>query len=177
MFTRRGDTGETDTGSRVRTSKDSLKVEVSGAIDETITFIGMALVKSKWKDIIDDLSSMQEDLFTMGEDIGTGGTRRTLSEDRLQWLERITLNYRKEFGKIRLFVMPGGTESAVSLHQARVVSRTAERKIVSLSHQEKISPIVLKYANRLSSALFMMALVSNKRSGVQERIWDAGIES
>lgn len=177
MFTRRGDSGDTDTVDRSRVQKNSLKVEVEGAIDETISFIGNALVKSKWDDISSELNEIQEDLFTTGEDIGAQGKKRKLEEERLEWLEKITLKYREEIGKIRLFVIPGGSESATSLHVARVVSRSMERKIVSLSKEIEISSTVLKYSNRLSSALFMMALVSNKRLGIQEKIWDVGIMS
>lgn len=177
MFTRRGDAGDTDTVDRSRVVKDSLKVEVEGALDETISFVGNALVKSSWDDLSSDLFAIQNDLFTMGEDIGASGTKRTLEEDRLTWLEERTRKYKEEIGQIRLFVVPGGSEAAASLHVARVVSRSAERKVVSLSHEVKISPVVLKYANRLSSALFMMALVANRRLGIQEKIWDVGILS
>lgn len=177
MFTRRGDSGDTDTMERKRVNKDSLKVEVEGAIDETISYIGNALVKSGWNDVMSDLSAIQEDLFTIGEDIGAAGKKRTLSPDRLNWLEKRTIDYKNEIGQIRLFVIPGGSEQAASLHVARVVSRSTERKIVALNRENEISETVLKYSNRLSSALFMMALVSNKRLGIQERIWDVGILS
>ncbi len=177
MFTRRGDSGSTDAADRTRVDKDSLRIDVQGAIDETISFIGASLVKSQWDDISSDLFDIQNDLFTMGEDIGTSSSRRTLQPERLTWLEERTIKYKEEIGKIRLFVIPGGSEISASLHVARVISRSAERKIVSLGHETKVSETVLKYANRLSSALFMMALASNRRLGIQEKIWDVGIES
>lgn len=177
MFTRRGDSGDTDAMDRTRVNKDSIKVEVEGAIDETIAHIGNALVKTKWDDISSDLSKIQEDLFTIGEDIGAAGKKRTLTSGRLEWLEERTVAYKEEIGQIRLFVIPGSSEEGASLHVARVVSRSTERKIVALSHEIKVSETVLKYSNRLSSALFMMALASNKRLGIQERIWDVGILS
>lgn len=177
MFTRRGDSGTTDAADRTRIDKDSLRIDVQGSIDETISFIGSALVKSRWEDITSDLFSIQNDLFTIGEDIGAYGKKRTLSADRLSWLEERTVKYKEELGKIRLFVIPGGSEEAASLHLARVISRSTERKIVALGHDTEISETVLKYANRVSSALFMMALVSNRRLGIQEKIWDVGILS
>ncbi len=177
MFTRRGDEGNTDAMDRSRVHKDSLTVEVEGAIDETISYIGDALVKSRWDDISSDLFDIQNDLFTMGEDIGASGTKRTLTPDRLVWLEKRTTAYKEEIGQIRLFVIPGGSESSTSLHISRVISRSAERKIVSLNQEAKVSKTVMQYANRLSSALFMMALVSNRRLGIQEKIWDVGILS
>lgn len=177
MFTRRGDSGSTDAVDRTRVEKDSLSVEVEGALDETISYIGFATAKCEWDDMLKDLQSIQKDLFTIGEDIGASGKKRTLSPDRLTWLEEITVKYKNEIGKIRLFVVPGGSEEAAALHVARVVSRSTERKIVSLKREAEVSDTIAKYANRLSSALFMMALVSNKRKGIQEEIWDIGVIS
>ena len=177
MFTGRGDSGSTDTVDRSRESKSSARIDVEGAIDESISFIGMALVKPKWSDIIADLQQCQEDLYLMGEDIGFQGKKKKLGEDRVQWIEERTRAYKEEIGKIRLFVIPGGSEEAATLHIARVVSRSAERRIVHLKEHMEISKSVLKYANRLSSLLFMMAVVSNKRLGITERLWDIGIIS
>lgn len=177
MFTGRGDSGETDTVDRSRESKSSARIEVEGAIDESISFIGMAIVKSRWSDIVQDLEMCQEDLYVIGEDIGYQGKKKKLGEDRLQWIEDRTRFYKDEIGKIRLFIIPGGSEEAASLHVARVVARSAERRIVHLKEYMDISKTVMKYANRLSSLLFMMAVVSNKRLGIVERIWDIGIIS
>ncbi|WP_010916354.1 cob(I)yrinic acid a,c-diamide adenosyltransferase [Thermoplasma volcanium] len=171
MFTRRGDTGETDLASRVRVGKDSPIVEVQGVIDELNAFIGQALVLTKWEDIRKDLFKIQNDLFVLGEDVSTGGKGRVVTREMIDYLEDRVNVLRKEIGKIELFVIPGGTLEATSVHIARTVSRRLERRIVFANHYTDINKNVLIYANRLSSLLFMIAMVSNKRQNVEEKIW------
>ncbi|WP_188679778.1 cob(I)yrinic acid a,c-diamide adenosyltransferase [Thermogymnomonas acidicola] len=171
MFTRRGDQGETDTGSRKRVAKSSSLINLEGTIDETISFIGFATVKTRWEDIRQDLRTVQEDLFTIGEEITSEGAGRHIDRSRVDWLEERTLEYRKEIGRIDLFVVPDGSEEATSLHICRTVVRRLERLAVSLRTELGFEGTILAYLNRLSSLLFMMALASNRRLGITERIW------
>lgn len=177
MFTRRGDSGETDVTVGRRTGKDSPVVSVEGDIDELLSFLGHAILTTKWDDIREDLMTAQEDVFTVGEDISAEGKRRTITPDRVQWLEERTLEYRKEIGKIKLFVIPGGSVESTTIHIARTVARRVERNVVTISREFGISKYVIMYLNRLSSMLFMQAIVSNKRQGIEERIWSIGRES
>ena len=177
MFTRRGDTGETDTGLRERVSKGSALVNVEGTLDETIAFIGNALALTLWDDIRNDLRQMQDDLFTLGEHITTSGKGRKIVPERTVWLEERVKVYRSEIGKIRLFVVPDGSQQATSLHMARTVSRRLERYAVSVTRELQLEMPILTYLNRISSLLFMLAIVSNKRQGLEERIWSIHRES
>ncbi len=172
MFTRRGDYGETDTGLRVRIGKDSPLVDLQGSLDELNSFVGNALINTKWDDIKNDLIKIQNDVFVIGEDITAQSTHRTVKEEDVKWLEDRVAEYRKEIGKINLFVVPDGSIESVSLHIARSVARRNERMAVGLSKQMPVNKYVLIYLNRLSSLLFMHALASNKRLGITERIWD-----
>ncbi|EQD39068.1 ATP/cobalamin adenosyltransferase [mine drainage metagenome] len=172
MFTRKGDRGDTDSGRSNRVSKGSLEVEVEGLVDESSTTIGLALVKSRWDDITADLSRCQDMIFNMGEHILIEGKGRVVSSDDVKWVEERTTKYRDEVGKILLFVEPGGSEEAVILHLARVTVRNMERHIVALSAEKVLDPVIMQFANRLSSLLFMMALVANRRLGKNERIWE-----
>ncbi|MFG1519323.1 MAG: cob(I)yrinic acid a,c-diamide adenosyltransferase [Thermoplasmataceae archaeon] len=172
MFTRRGDTGDTDTGDRERVIKSSPIIEVEGRIDELNSFIGLASTRCQWEDILADLKVVQEDLFTIGEEFTTKGTRRTLQPERLAWLENRTLELKKEAGRIRLFIVPGGSEIASLLHIVRTQSRNLERLVVSYKLILKPSPLLLQFLNRLSSLFFVQAVVANKRLGVEERIWE-----
>ncbi|WP_297215001.1 cob(I)yrinic acid a,c-diamide adenosyltransferase [Thermoplasma sp.] len=171
MFTRRGDQGETDLANRARVGKDSPVVEVQGTIDELNSFIGYALVLSRWDDIKDDLFKIQNDLFVLGEDVSTGGKGRVVTREMIDHLEERVREMKAEIGKIELFVVPGGSIESASLHMARSVSRRLERRIVAASKVTEINKNVLIYANRLSSVLFMHALLSNKRLNVPEKIW------
>ncbi len=177
MFTRRGDQGETDNGLRVRIGKDSPMVDLEGTFDELNSFIGNALINTKWEDIKNDLIKIQNDVFVMGEDLTAESKHRTIKDDDVKWLEQRVLEYRKEIGKIKLFVIPDGSLQAVSLHMARTVARRTERLAVFVSKQMTMNKYIMIYLNRLSSMLFMQALVSNKRLGIVERIWDINIES
>lgn len=172
MFTRKGDQGDTDSGKKERISKGSLEVEVEGLVDETSTTIGIALVKSRWDDISADLRRCQDLVFNMGEHILIGGRGRVVSSGDVKWVEERTTKYRDEVGKILLFVEPGGSEEAVNLHLARVTVRKMERHVVSLSKEKDLDPVIMQFANRLSSLLFMMALAANRRLGKDERIWE-----
>lgn len=177
MFTRKGDSGETDATVGRRVGKDSPIVSIEGDVDELLSFIGHAIVSTKWDDIKNDLLAVQEDIFTVGEDISADGKRRTISADRVNWLEERTISYRKELGKIKLFIIPGGSPESTTLHIARTVARRLERNVVTASKEHRISKYAIMYLNRLSSLLFMQALVSNSRQGIEERIWSIGRES
>jgi|YelNatPaOPRAMG01_1025707.scaffolds.fasta_scaffold04784_5 ATP:cob(I)alamin adenosyltransferase len=172
MFTRRGDSGSTDTGDRRRVSKSSALVEVEGTLDEAISSIGNAIALSKWDDIRSDLRIAQEDLFTLGEEITASGHARKLDPARIDWLEERVVSYRTEVGPTRLFVVPDGTVQSTSMHLGRTVVRRLERKIVNAKDELSIPDHILAYVNRLSSLLFMVAILSNKRQGITERIWD-----
>ncbi|MEM0374222.1 MAG: cob(I)yrinic acid a,c-diamide adenosyltransferase [Sulfolobaceae archaeon] len=174
MFTKKGDDGTTSIRDK-RVSKDSPIVNFLGELDEASAFIGYAIVKSEWQDIAEDLMKVQEDLFKIGQDIL--GKSNKISENDIKWLEERIIKYRKESGPVKLFVLPGGSEISVILHIARTVVRRVEREFVKLKKDIKdniniINNNILIYLNRLSSLLFIMAIVANKRKGIQERIFD-----
>lgn len=177
MFTRKGDQGETDNGTRGRVSKSSHAVAIEGMIDESTTILGLSVVKSKWADISEDLMRCQVSIFNMGEHIILSGKGRKLVQGDVNWLEDRTRAYKEELGKVKLFVLPGGSEQSAILHLARVTVRGLEREIVKMNEEASLDPVILQFSNRLSSLLFMMALVANKRLGIEERIWEIGRES
>ncbi len=152
-------------------------VEIEGEIDSLISVIGYASTVIKWEDIIADLKETQVDLFTIGEDMLAAGKKRTLSEDRTKWLEDRTIQYRHEAGKIKLFVIPGGSPESAILHVARTSARTLERVVVRYAGSVYTTKAIQSYLNRLSSLLFMMSVVANVRKGISESIWEIGRES
>ncbi len=172
MYTGKGDKGVTDTASGERVIKSNPIIEWEGTLDELISQLGVSWTESTYEDIKEDIYRVQVDLFTIGEHILTGGEGRKLREDGVKWLEDKIRVYMKEVGEIRLFVIPGGDRAAASLQLSRAVTRRAERRLTDLSLQKKIEPLILQYMNRLSSFLFFLALVSNKRSGFKERLFE-----
>jgi cob(I)alamin adenosyltransferase len=171
VYTRRGDTGETDTASGKRVTKSSLIMEWEGTLDELISQIGVSKMNAHWDDFNEDLGKVQLDLFHLGEEILTEGRGRRLRNDAVSWMEERISSYLKEAGQIRLFVVPGGSTEAAMLHLSRAVTRRAERRIVELNNAERINPLVLQYLNRLSSLLFFMAILANKRKGIEETVF------
>lgn len=171
MYTRKGDSGETDTADGQRIKKYNPLIEWEGTLDELNTVIGLARSLIKHQDIIDDLIRVQFDLFFIGEHVLAKGRSRRLRTDSVEWLEQRTNSYLKEIGEIKLFVLPGGTPDSAYLHFARAVTRRAERLTFQMNEDMEIDKEILQYMNRLSSLLFSMALVCNKRAGIRELIF------
>ena len=174
MFTRAGDDGNTNVINK-RVGKDSPLVNFLGDLDELNSFIGFALSKIPWEDMRKDLEKIQYDLFDIGEDLLTNGEKKKIDMNYVKWIEERTVEYRKESGSVRLFVVPGGSEEASVLHIVRSVARRVERNAVKYSKEiPEMNKTIIVYLNRLSSLLFAMAVVANRRRNVKERIYDIG---
>ena len=174
MFTRTGDKGETDVMQK-RVGKDSPLVQFLGDLDELNSFLGLAISKVPWDDMKKDLETVQIHIFEIGEDVATNSTKKKIPEEYVKFLEERTVAYRKESGPVRLFVLPGGSEVAAVIHVVRAVTRRVERNAVALTKElPEMNRTVIVYLNRLSSLLFAMATVANKRLGVQEKVYDIG---
>jgi len=106
VYTRRGDSGETDNATGQRIKKDNPIIEWEGTLDELISHIGFSKSQVKWEDIRDDLTTVQLDLFHLGEEILTSGNGRKLRDDGVSWMEGRIATYLKEVGNVKLFVVP-----------------------------------------------------------------------
>lgn len=174
MFTKSGDDGNTNIINK-RVGKDSPLVNFLGDLDELNSFVGFAISKLPWDDMKKDLERVQRELFEIGEDLSTNSTKKKIDERYVKWIEERTIEYRKESGPVKLFVIPGGSEEASALHITRAVARRIERNAVKYSKElPEINKMIIVYLNRLSSMLFAMALVANKRKNVEEKIYDIG---
>lgn len=170
LYTRTGDKGETSViGGRV--SKDDIRVEAYGTIDEANAFVGKALAELNehaelFKDIIDDLEKVQHELFDCGSDLSTilEKSEMKVHEDQITYLEEKMDELIEEAPEIERFILPGGAAASASIHIARTVSRRAERLIVTLMKEDpNIHQPVLKYMNRVSDYFFAVARVINYR--------------
>ncbi|MCY0883332.1 MAG: cob(I)yrinic acid a,c-diamide adenosyltransferase [Acidianus infernus] len=169
MFTRTGDDGNTNVINK-RVGKDSTLVNMLGDLDEVNSFLGLALAKLPWDDMKKDIEKIQYELFAIGEELITGNIK--ITQENVKWLEERTIAYRKESGPVKLFVIPGGSEEASYLHVARSIVRRVESNAVKYSKEIEFDKWIIVYLNRLSSLLFSMAIVANKRKGIEERIYD-----
>jgi len=155
--------------------KDDKRVEVCGILDEVSCYIGV--VKSfleRDDEVSKTLTKIQEQLFALGSQISALGSNKktpTITKEDLKFLEEINQKYGKNIPKLTSFIYPGGCKAAAFLHLARAAARTSERAIVALSRRFIVDPLVLAYANKLSSALFTLARYVNLREGSGEEKW------
>jgi cob(I)alamin adenosyltransferase len=178
IYTKTGDLGETGLGDGSRISKASLRVTAIGAVDETNSAIGIARLDSEG-DADAMLSRIQNDLFDLGADLCAPEEGRK-SEDRLrisgaqvERLEREIDVMNEKLEPLTSFVLPGGTALAARLHLARAIARRAEAAMVALAAREKINEAAMRYANRLSDHLFVMARTANN-GGMGDVLWVPG---
>lgn len=177
IYTRKGDKGRTSLADGTRVTKSDLRVAAFGTVDEANAAIG--LVRLHTNGAHDKaLAMIQNDLFDLGADLATpGGDREDGSlrilETQVTWLEQEIDLMNKELAPLKSFILPGGTEASARLHLARAVVRRAERIAVELSGKEVINPAALKYLNRLSDYLFVLARTLNEK-GKRDVLWRPG---
>ena len=174
VTTKTGDKGKTALGDGSRVKKDSLRIHCLGSIDELNSSIGLASVMLPVKPII-DLKPVQNDLLNIGAEISMPGSKKKfLNKDRILFLEKEIESINKDLPPLEEFILPGGNDLCSRVHMARSICRRAERDLVSLNSKEQISPEVLKYINRLSDYLFVVARLLIQISDSDEIQWNRG---
>jgi len=174
VYTRTGDGGLTSLIGGERVRKDSPRVEAYGDIDELNALLGLVRGHAKDKDIKRITLRIQNDLFIMGADLASpkGMQVPRIDQQKIKNLENSIDEFLKELEPLKEFIIPSGSPGGQYLHLARTVSRRAERQIVKLSKEEDINENTLKYMNRLSDLLFVMARIENKRGNIEENYVD-----
>jgi cob(I)alamin adenosyltransferase len=179
IYTRGGDKGQTSLGDGKRVAKHSRRIAAVGAIDEANAAIGIARLHTAGEsDAM--LSRIQNDLFDLGADLcrpkdppkGKGPALR-LIQAQVDRLEREVDAMNAGLAPLDSFVLPGGSAAAAQLHLARTIARRAEREMTALAARETVNPIAIKYINRLSDHLFVLARVLND-SGAKDVLWVPG---
>ncbi|MBA4542791.1 MULTISPECIES: cob(I)yrinic acid a,c-diamide adenosyltransferase [Thermoactinomyces] len=172
IYTRTGDEGKTGLiGGRV--SKDDVRVEAYGTVDELNAFVGEAVIRLDAKrdeDLIQDLTEIQHELFDAGADLAQAGKSRQykVSAEMVTRLEEWIDKYDAECKPLQRFILPGGSPGASALHVCRVVARRAERRVVTLCAQQETNDEVRRYLNRLSDFFFTAARAVNARANVSD---------
>ena len=170
ITTRTGDAGETGLGDGSRVSKDDPRIRALGDIDELNSFVGLLLAEELPAAVRDALVQVQHDLFDLGGEVSIPG-HALLAEARLAALEQLGETWNAELGALKEFILPGGTRAAALAHVARSVCRRAERSLVALGRAQVLSPLALKYVNRLSDLLFVLARTLNRHAGRGDVLW------
>jgi cob(I)alamin adenosyltransferase len=171
IYTRTGDDGTTGLGDGTRVQKDSLRVDAMGDVDELNSVIGLMLTENVPDILTDLLTQVQHDLFNLGGEICIPDYV-ILSQANIDNLEEAIDTLNDDLAPLKEFILPGGTKAASFCHLARTVCRRAERKLITLARDEKVTAISLKYLNRLSDLLFVLCRVINKEAGVPDVLWN-----
>ena len=164
IYTRTGDEGETGLGDGSRVAKDSLRIRAMGDIDELNCALGMLLAEEIPKPMREILTDVQHDLFNLGGEICIPGSMTTATAEATR-LETSLDEYNARMPPLKEFVLPGGTRAASLAHLARAICRRAERSLVALARAERVAPQSLKFLNRLSDLLFVLARSLNREAG------------
>ena len=177
LYTGTGDNGDTALVDGTRVSKSESRVAAYGEIDELNAVLGCALAAGLEPDIHEIVAGLQHDLFALGTHLADPRERVTrrvvktaLDEQKVRKIEAWIDKLDGELPVLRRFLLPGGGTAGAALHTARAVCRRAERRIVGLG-VEAVPGSVLRYVNRLSDLLFVLARMANNRQGIQEREW------
>jgi cob(I)alamin adenosyltransferase len=170
IYTRTGDDGTTGLGDGTRVPKDHARVEAFGTVDELNSALGLLLCEPLDNGMRTALTRIQHTLFDLGGELCIPG-RSVLSEGKVTELENLLDRLNNDLAPLKEFILPGGERAAALCHQARSVCRRAERRVYTLSRDEPVSPVSLKYLNRLSDLLFVMARALNKASGTPDVLW------
>jgi cob(I)alamin adenosyltransferase len=171
IYTRTGDDGTTGLGDGSRVAKDSARVEAYGSVDEANSAIGVVLAVAVPDTIRACLTEIQHDLFELGGELCIPG-HSAVHEAHIDRLEHDLDGFNADLPRLKEFILPGGGQAAAACHLARTIVRRAERRVLSLASIEDVRPEVVKYLNRLSDLLFVIARVLARKESGQEVLWN-----
>jgi cob(I)alamin adenosyltransferase len=170
IYTKTGDDGSTGLGDGSRTPKDSPRVNAYGTVDELNSAIGMVLAQDISAPVRETLTQIQHDLFDLGGELCIPGMAMIHDADVTR-LETTLDGFNADLPMLKEFILPGGGMAAACCHLARTVCRRAERETVTLARAESVRPEAIRYLNRLSDLLFVLARALARASGHGEVLW------
>jgi cob(I)alamin adenosyltransferase len=170
IYTKTGDDGTTGLGDGSRVAKDSARVNAYGTVDEANSAIGLLLAADVPADIRALLTTVQHQMFDLGGELCIPGHAAIFDAD-VSALEQQLDQYNADLPPLKDFILPGGGEAAARCHMARTIVRRAERETVALAHQDPVRPEAVRYLNRLSDLLFVLARVLARADGHGEVLW------
>jgi len=180
IYTRSGDNGETGLRGGPRVPKDNLRVEACGSVDELNTTLGVCLSFLDSNELNVLIQRIQRELLVLGSELatppsagrGAQGMKLSIRSTQVDDVEKQIDRFEADLNPLKEFIVPGGSPAAAHLHHARAVCRRAERRTVALNRSDPVSLNTLKYLNRLSDLLFVLARWTNKQAGVDDLRWE-----
>jgi cob(I)alamin adenosyltransferase len=177
IYTKTGDRGDTRLFDGSKTRKNDQRVDAYGDVDELNSFVGAATALLDDAALKAQLAAIQRDLFSVGAQLANpksateSNERFHLDGRRIEILEAAIDEFETELPPLRQFILAGGCPAGASLHIARTVCRRAERRVVALAVNVIVDETVIRYLNRLSDYLFVLARLVNHRQGQEENPW------
>ena len=184
VYTRTGDGGQTRLAGGQQVWKDGLRVEAYGTVDELNALLGVVQAANNEqrpkdtsvKRVTAELLWVQHKLFDAGGLLATAPGQifegmPSITDSDVTRLEQDMDEWQKDLKPLQEFILPGGGKVPSLLHQARTVCRRAERVCVRLGREETCDPLIVKFLNRLSDALFVLARLVAKKCGEREEFW------
>jgi cob(I)alamin adenosyltransferase len=176
IYTRTGDGGETSLFDGTRARKDDRRIDAYGEVDELNAWLGFVRASQPDATVDEELLRIQRDLFALGAQLADPAdklaprvTKAVIADDHVARLEALIDRLEDGLPPLRRFILAGGTPAGAALHLARTVCRRAERRIVGLD--PPVDPVLVRYVNRLSDLLFVLARHENHRAGVVDLEW------
>ena len=173
IVTRTGDAGTTGLGDGSRTTKDSLRIDAIGEVDELNSGLGVLLCEDLPHSVHAALLDIQNDLFDLGGELCLPGME-VMKDVQVNRLETLAEEFNANLPMLKEFILPGGTRAAALAHLSRTVCRRAERAMVKLHNAEPIPEAGRRYINRLSDLLFILGRVLNRAGGRGDVLWQKG---
>ena len=176
IYTRTGDTGETGLLGGARVRKDVPRIEAYGTVDELNAVLGVARAEGVSRDVDAILATLQHQLFVVGAELAAptsrSGPAAPIDARHISDLEATIDRLEEGLPQLKQFILPGGSRAAAQLHLARCVCRRAERRTVGLAPNEKVSPDIIRYLNRVGDLLFVLARWANHQANIPDTAWD-----
>ncbi|KAB2922185.1 MAG: cob(I)yrinic acid a,c-diamide adenosyltransferase [Dechloromonas sp.] len=173
IVTRTGDGGTTGLGDGSRTTKDSLRIDAIGEVDELNSSLGVLLCEDLPDAVRSALLDVQNDLFDLGGELCLPGME-VVKDAQVARLEEQAEAFNADLPMLKEFILPGGTRPAALAHLCRTVCRRAERSMVRLHNAEPLSDAARRYVNRLSDLLFILGRALNRAGGRGDVLWQKG---
>lgn len=173
IVTRTGDGGGTGLGDGSRTTKDSLRIDAIGEVDELNSSLGVLLCEALPETVRAALLDIQHDLFDLGGELCLPGMA-VMKDAQVARLEDLVETFNADLPMLKEFILPGGTRAAALAHLSRTICRRTERSMVRLNNAESLSEPARRYINRLSDLLFVLGRVLNRAEGRGDVLWQKG---
>ena len=173
IVTRTGDGGTTGLGDGSRTTKDSLRIDAIGEVDELNSGLGVLLCEDLPESVRAALLDIQHDLFDLGGELCLPGMN-VIKDSQVERLENLVEEFNADLPMLKEFILPGGTRAAALAHLSRTVCRRVERSMVRLHREEPLPEAARRYVNRLSDLLFVLGRVLNRAGGRGDVLWQKG---